>query len=148
MIDTNIALRLVDISSPQHLMVKSALSRLVLQGDQIILVPHIFYELWAVMTRPTDVNGLGWPPELAHSVINGLNSQFLFLADTPAVFDHWLNLVSLHRVSGKKAHDARLAAVMQAHGLDSLLTFNETDFKRFGISVITPTDLSSGGPTL
>jgi hypothetical protein len=32
---------------------------------------------------------------------------------------------------GAKVHDTRLIAIMQAHGLNHLLTFNTTDFKRF-----------------
>ena len=39
--------------------------------------------------------------------------------------------MSQHEVSGKKAHDTRLVASMIVHGLDTVLTFNVADFKRY-----------------
>jgi predicted nucleic acid-binding protein len=41
-------------------------------------------------------------------------------------------------VSGKSAHDARLAAVMLVHSITHILTFNATHFARF--SAITTVD--------
>jgi predicted nucleic acid-binding protein len=35
------------------------------------------------------------------------------------------------RVSGVKAHDARLVAVMKTNGISQILTFNVADFSRF-----------------
>jgi len=49
-------------------------------------------------------------------------------------------LVSAQKVLGKKAHDTRLVATMQRHGLTHLLTFNSSDFQRFtNIVVLNPT---------
>jgi predicted nucleic acid-binding protein len=42
-------------------------------------------------------------------------------------------------VLGKNAHDARLVAAMNVHGVTHLLTFNAADFRRFTtIQVMTP----------
>lgn len=44
-----------------------------------------------------------------------------------------------HEVLGRKAHDTRLVAFMQAHHLLSIVTFNVADFARYSdISVRTP----------
>ena len=44
-----------------------------------------------------------------------------------------------HNVAGKKVHDAHLVAMMQAHSIRSILTFNEADFKRYpGIAMLNP----------
>lgn len=68
---------------------------------------------------------------------------FLFLDDTPSVFRYWLALVTAHAVSGKQVHDARLAAVMEAHGVASILTFNTRDFSRYlGLTATDPTAVS------
>lgn len=68
--------------------------------------------------------------------------RFPVLEDNPLVFENWLRLVSSHGVAGKQAHDARLIAVMQAHGLTTLLTFNTEDFSRYaGITAIHPDSL-------
>jgi predicted nucleic acid-binding protein len=60
------------------------------------------------------------------------------LLETPAVFVEWLRLVSVHAVLGKQAHDARLVALMNVHGVPNLLTFNAGDFKRYGIVAVSP----------
>jgi hypothetical protein len=57
------------------------------------------------------------------------------------VFKHWLELVTVHRVSGKQIHDVRLAAALQVHGLDALFTLNGGDFKRFDTTTLHPRDV-------
>jgi hypothetical protein len=53
----------------------------------------------------------------------------------------WENLVIQFRVSGKPAHDARLVAAMQVHGLTAILTFDRTGFSRYaGVEVVHPAD--------
>lgn len=43
---------------------------------------------------------------------------------------------------GKSAHDARIAALMLAHGVTHLLTLNPTDFTRYnGITPVTPQEI-------
>ena len=68
--------------------------------------------------------------------IDRVLAQFPLLDDTPAVFVHWLDLVSTHRVIGRRVHDARLVAVMLVHGISHLLTFNRDDFRQFSEIVI------------
>ena len=51
----------------------------------------------------------------------------------------WRRIVLAHNVAGKKVHDAHLVAMMQAHSIRSILTFNEADFKRYpGIAMLNP----------
>jgi predicted nucleic acid-binding protein len=68
-----------------------------------------------------------------------LKSMFPLLPDTPALHPVWESLVIQYRVSGKPAHDARLVAAMQVHGLTTILTFDRTGFSRYaGIEVLHP----------
>jgi predicted nucleic acid-binding protein len=61
------------------------------------------------------------------------------LPDIPSIYPRWEALVTQHRVSGKPAHDARLVAAMQVHGLTAILTFDKTGFSRYpGIEVVHP----------
>jgi predicted nucleic acid-binding protein len=51
-------------------------------------------------------------------------------------------LVLTHNVSGRQVHDAHLVAIMQAHSITSILTFNGADFKRYpGITVLHPAQI-------
>lgn len=44
-----------------------------------------------------------------------------------------------HEGPGKPAHDARLVAAMQVHGLTAILTFDSIGFSRYdGIDVVHP----------
>jgi len=58
---------------------------------------------------------------------------------------HLQEFVVRNAVHGKLAHDTRMVAAMQRHGLTSLLTFNKSDFSRFaGIHVLSPDDILAG----
>jgi predicted nucleic acid-binding protein len=51
--------------------------------------------------------------------------------------------VTAHAISGKQVHDARLAAIMEAHGVASILTFNTRDFSRYpGLTATDPAAVS------
>jgi predicted nucleic acid-binding protein len=112
-------------------------------GDRVYITAQNLIEFWAVATRPVDANGFGWDARQAEQEVGKLLNFFLFLDDTPSVFRHWLALVTAHTVSGKQVHDARLAAVMEAHGVASILTFNTRDFSRYpGLTATDPAAVS------
>jgi predicted nucleic acid-binding protein len=74
---------------------------------------------------------LGLTAAQALTEITRLKSLFRVLDDLPTIYAEWEKLVAQHAVLGKNAHDARLAAAMQVHGIGTLLTANKSDFKRF-----------------
>jgi len=56
-----------------------------------------------------------------------------------------MNSWSENAVHGTRAHDTRLVAAMQRHGLTYLLTFNTADFSRFtAIHGLSPEDILAG----
>jgi predicted nucleic acid-binding protein len=77
------------------------------------------------------------PIEAADHEARLIETRLDFLPDTAAVHEHWRRLVVEYRVSGRQVHDARLVAVMLAHGILRLLTLNVGDFERYG-SLIAP----------
>jgi len=137
--DTNLLLRLADPASPQHPIAANALARLVGQGDEVYLTPQNFIEFWAVATRPMEANGFGWNSERTSKEVTDLQERFPLLPDSPEVFPRWLELVRRLPVHGKRVHDARLVAVLQAHGVEHLVTFNTGDFAVFtSLSLVDP----------
>lgn len=140
--DTNLLLRLADPASPQHAVAAQALARLFSQKDEVYLTAQNFIEFWAVATRPVDANGLGWTRERTLQEVTDLRGRFPLLLESPSVFSQWLELVRVLSISGKRVHDARLVAVMKAHQVEHLLTFNAADFNAFpALSVVTPQPL-------
>lgn len=61
-----------------------------------------------------------------------------FLAEPEGYWEVFTNSCSNAKVTGPKIHDARIAAICQAHGVDEIWTADR-DFQRFsGIKAINP----------
>ena len=135
--DTNILLRLTRSDADEYPLIKAALKRLRREGIPLCYTSQNLIEFWRVLTRPKTENGFGLPVEAADHEAKLIETRLDFLPDTPAVHEHWRRLVVEYRVSGRQVHDARLVAVMLAHGILRLLTLNVGDFERYG-SLIAP----------
>jgi predicted nucleic acid-binding protein len=141
LIDTNILLRLADTEDSRHMLVTQAIEVLLGRGDEILIAPQCFYELWSVVTRPKNVNGLEWTLNRTRLEVDRLRDSFAVLPETPSVFLIWLELVTTYQVSGKQVHDARLAATAKAHEIENFLTLNVADFKRFDLKATHPSEV-------
>ena len=145
LLDSNVILRLFQSSHPHSQIAESSISKLKQAGFSPCLVPQNIYEFWVVATRPIDKNGLGLSASDARASVDELLIQFPLLRDERGVFGHWISLVTRHQVFGKNAHDARLAAAMERHSVNLLLTFNVGDFKRFSpIQMLDPLEVVAG----
>ena len=147
LLDTCVLARLPDTSSPDRPRARSAVAKL-LRGDlEMVIVPQNIYEFWAVATRKRGAvavggqNGLSMPLEMAALWIRRFQNLCRVLPEVPEILPLWQSLVISQKVGGFKAHDLRLVAAMQAHGIGKLLTFNAKHFKGMGIEVIDPGDL-------
>ena len=142
LLDTNVLVRLADSSQAQHDVAVAAIALLDQQRHECVLIPQVLYEYWVVATREREVNGLGMTVAEANLAITEWLKEFQLLLDERGVFSIWRNLANVHEVKGKSAHDARIVAAMQHHGLKKLLSFNKADFTRFpDIEVLTPTEI-------
>ena len=149
LIDANVLLRVAQPTIASHATSLAALTQLANADYDLCVVPQSIYEYWVVATRPVTVNGLGLTIQDVDQQIQDLLSRFTLLRDERGIFAHWYDLVVKNAVHGKLAHDTRLVAAMQRHGLTNLLTFNKPDFSRFvGIHVLSPENiLASQLPT-
>ncbi len=139
LLDTNILLRAANKTSSQHAAAVHGMSALAAQRHDLVVTPQVLIEFWAVATRPLQANGFEWPCKRVREEIDRTLQRFALVLETPAVFVEWLRLADTNQVIGKKAHDARLAALCKVESL-ALLTFNTSDFRRFAISVVSPDD--------
>jgi predicted nucleic acid-binding protein len=138
-LDTNILIRLAQPTDPAHGIARTAVAKLQGTRRSPGIVPQNLYEFWVVATRPVAGNGLGLTVPECHAEIVRLKTLFPLRLDDPAIVGVWEVLVVAHDCKGKVAHDARLVAAMQTHGLTDILTFNTGDFARFpGIVAIDP----------
>ncbi|HKP84484.1 MAG TPA: type II toxin-antitoxin system VapC family toxin [Blastocatellia bacterium] len=144
LVDTNVLLRSVQKNHPMHKDANSAVTALFGLGEELFVTSQNLIEFWAVATRPLANNGLELTIEQAHQELNGIKRIFSALPETPDILTEWERIVVRYRVSGKQAHDARIAAAMSVHGVKNLLTFNTDDFKRYsGIAVFNPQSIAA-----
>jgi predicted nucleic acid-binding protein len=142
LIDTNILLRSVQPSHSMFQEANDALVKLRVDGEQLALVAQNLYEFWAVATRPVADNGLGLSVTQAALEISQFRRYFTIYGDIPSILHEWESLVTTLGVMGKNAHDARVVAAMNQHGIQNMMTYNIRDFQRYaGILLHTPQDI-------
>jgi predicted nucleic acid-binding protein len=141
-VDTNILIRLQDAGDPRHQVCTEALHRLKSAGNELYICAQVIIEFWVVATRPREVNGLGLEPADVEASLRGYEQLFTCLPEPPDMAARWQSLAIQCGVRGRQAHDARLAALMLAHGVTHLLTLNAADFARYaGITCLEPQDV-------
>ena len=72
--------------------------------------------------------------------IGVLQSLFQVADETPEVTAKLAELIAAHPTGGKQVHDANIVATMLAYGIDTMLTLNIADMKRFDplIKLVSP----------
>ena len=139
LVDTNILLRSAQPSHPLCPQATHAVSKLLRQKDAVFFCSQNIAEFWNVASRPAEMNGLGFSQEEVLEEVNSIENLLTLLPDIPAIYPVWKRMVQDHRVQGVKVYDARLVAVMSVYAIDSILTFNLADFKRYGnINALQP----------
>ncbi len=121
-----------------------AINALLGRDEDILVVPQVIVEFWAVTTRPADANGLGLSTADAEKEIDQIKLNFVLKPEDETIFQNWETLVTTYKVSGKPSHDARIVAAMHTYGIENLLTFNTSDFKRYSdiINVASPHEIT------
>jgi len=146
LLDTSILARLPDSASPDRPAVMAALSKLLRNNEQLVVVPQNIYEFWAVATRRPGApssggqNGLGMSIERATLWLRKIQNLCRVLPEIPEILPLWQDLIAQHRISGFHAHDFRLIGAMQAHGIGQILTLNVKHFAGF-VSILDPRTL-------
>jgi predicted nucleic acid-binding protein len=140
--DSNILVHSVQLHAPEYRVVDAAIAKLRVQEEILCIAPQNVVEFWSVVTRPVDRRGMGLTPLQAAAEVNMILRLFQLLPYQPDVLENWRRLVLERNVSGKQVHDAHLVAMMQAHSITSILTFNGDDFERYpGITALNPAQL-------
>ena len=119
-----------------------AVSKLIRQKDAVFFCSQNIADFWNVATRPADQNGLGLTHEEALQEVASIEKLLTLLPDIPAIYAVWKEIVRDQRVQGVKVYDARLVATMSVYSVEGVLTFNATDFKRYGnITALHPSSV-------
>ena len=138
-LDTNILLSATDRSRPDFSAARRVFTEAVPQGYHLCISPQIIREYLVVATRPVSVNGLGLSTQNAIDNIEHFRKRTLLLEENNQSAAELLSLLSRYTITGKKIHDAHIAALMVHHVIPTLITCNIQDFEQFAeISLETP----------
>lgn len=144
LVDTNVLLRRTQPDHERHSLAVESVASLLERGEPVHFTPQNISEFWNVATRPQAQNGLGFSVALAAGEVAKIEQALILLPDSPAAYWEWKRLVLAHGVMGAKVHDARLVAAMSVHGVRRILTFNDSDFKRFDVEAVHPSAVLAG----
>ena len=133
LVDTNILLRSAQPSHPLCSQATYAVAKMLRQKDSVFFCAQNIAEFWNVATRPANRNGLGFSPEEALREVTSIEDSLSLLPDVPAIYAAWKRIVYDYKVQGVKVYDARLVAVMNVYSVESILSFNSSDFKRYDL---------------
>ncbi len=99
-------------------------------GESVWISRQVLREFAVIVSREMQSAGkVDFP--LLENTIKRFEVDFRVAEDSQIVTHQLLRLLEETNTSGKQVHDANIVATMLAHGIDSLLTHNSQDFKRF-----------------
>lgn len=97
-------------------------------GFHLAVSGQVLREYLSVATRPTNSNGLGLEASYAVRNVERFSEFTIFLDEAESVAQQLREL----RVSGKRIHDANIAATMLARHIRFLITEDGAYFTQFG----------------
>ena len=141
-VDTNIVLRSILTQMNQHAEVDALVKRFIRDGAELWISGQVIREFIVQATHPrTLVEPL--TIEAVAQEVGSMKSLFQIADETEAVRDKLLDLLQQYSTQGKQVHDANIVATMLAYEIDTLLTLNVDDLKRFD-DIITLVSVSTG----
>jgi predicted nucleic acid-binding protein len=129
-VDTNVLVYATQESAPFNRPARQKLKELEDSGSEFWISRQVLREYIATMSRPQTYSN----PLSIETIVERIRlfeQIFMVADDTVEVTAHLLTLLEETSTGGKQVHDANIAATMLAYGIDTLLTANVDDFKRF-----------------
>lgn len=97
--DTNILLRFISPSDPNHALVRSAIFSLLKQDERVCYTPQNLVEFWNVCTRPTTSRGgFGLTIEDTNKRAQVIEKNLTLLPDSAGIHRRWQQLVIKYQV--------------------------------------------------
>ena len=130
-IDTNVLVKSRIPSAPDHDAARASLERAFRDPEPLRISRQVIREYLAVVTRPQTWT-VAITREDALDDVSRLIGSFEILEDVPVVTESLVGLCREIPAGGRQIHDANIVATMLTHGERRLLTFNVSDFRRYG----------------
>lgn len=129
-VDTNVLLRAFNDPLPHHLEAKSLVYHYLDANTELWISRQIIREYLVQVTHPRS-----FPQTMTVDVVlnqlKGIQEIFKVADETAEVTTQLLDLLKTYPTGGKQVHDANIVATMLVNGVDTLLTMNVANFRRF-----------------
>jgi predicted nucleic acid-binding protein len=136
-IDTNVLVYSTVLDNPWHNQARRWLARLQSKGVHLCVTTQILREYLVVLTRG-NVFEKSFSVDQVLAQIRMLLPSLTVLDEPLEVVDLLHDLVRRYQIRGKSIHDANVVAVMLAHGIHRLASYNSSDFERFEEIALEP----------
>jgi predicted nucleic acid-binding protein len=139
-VDTNVLLRAMVPQMTMHAASEALLQTMWIDQVELWISRQVIREYLVQVTHPNTF-ALPLTTEQVLSQVEMIQSLFHVADDTSEVTAQLLALIGTHPTRGKQIHDANVVATMLANGIDTLLTINVEDMRRFEdkIRLLAPT---------
>lgn len=128
-LDSNILVYAADEDSVFHEPAKRIRDQAAEDADQACLCFPVLLEFFAQVTYPR--LGKALSPEEAWREVESYAKTFRILFPTRSTLQRLGRLVKSYSISRQDIFDALIVALMEGHGVDSICTANEKDFRKF-----------------
>jgi predicted nucleic acid-binding protein len=138
-VDTNMLLRAFYDTFPEHKTCRALFDRLVSEDYELWISRQVIREYLVQTTHPRTFS-TQLSLETVTGQLNNITSICYVADETDIVTTNLLGLLKDYPTAGKQVHDANIVATMLAYDINTLLTLNIDDFKRFEdkITLISP----------
>lgn len=129
-VDTNVLLRAMIPRMTLHQEAEAMIQRMWTEHVELWVSRQVIREYLVQVTHP---NTFSPTLEIGQILaqIEVIAVLFRVADETQAVTNELLNLLETHPTRGKQIHDANIVATMLTYDIDTLLTMNVEDVKRF-----------------
>ncbi|MCC6455376.1 MAG: type II toxin-antitoxin system VapC family toxin [Caldilineaceae bacterium] len=129
-VDTNVLLRALTLQMTLHQETETLIQRMWERGVELWVSRQVLREYLVQATHPNTYSST-LPISQVMVQMEMVQTLFHVADETQAVTKQLLFLLQKYPTRGKQVHDANIVATMLAYDIDTLLTINVNDFKRF-----------------
>jgi predicted nucleic acid-binding protein len=129
-VDTNVLVYSTVSGNPWHQQARQWLSAIQNAGVRLCVTTQILREYLVILTRGAVFEN-SFEVDQVLAQIEAFLPSFAVLDEPVEVANLLRGLVRRHQIRGKRIHDANIVAVMLAHGVHRLATYNRADFDQF-----------------
>ena len=132
LLDTNVLIYALDPKSPFHAESRALLESARLSDAALCVTPQIIGEFYSVVTDRRRVPQPRTSSEALDAIEQILALPGIALLPTPVdSVERWTKLARQHPLTGPAIYDLQLVATLQAYEVQTVYTYNRTDFDRY-----------------